>query len=184
MMKQKDIAKVISKLEVPMVVSDLLQGAEPFTDDAEFALHEALSDMQPDSALLCIALSASKIAGVRGMDQSPAIKVLDIECRKIVEEYAGLWLKNAESGNVKEEEVYETLSRTAEDLEDMACFLEDCVGFLERTNGDAATICNIMSVQARAQAIVAEAYFDALDQVEIEPMLAVSNVVQFPGKRA
>lgn len=185
MLKQKVIAKIASKLEVPVIVTDLLQGAEPFTDDAEYAVHEAISDMQPDSALLTIALSASKIAGVRGLGVSSAVQVLDLECRKIIEEYASLWLKNAESGGVKEDEAYDALTHTAEDLEYVACLLEDCMAFLERTNGDAAILCNIMSVQARAQAIVAEAYFEAMEeQVHMEPVIAVSNVVQFPTKRA
>lgn len=184
MLKQKDIAKVASKLEIPVIVTDLLQGAEPFTDDAEYAIHEAISDMQPDSALLTIALSAAKVAGVRGLGASPAVQVLDLECRKIIEEYGALWLQNAENGGVKEDEAYDTLISTAEDLEGVACLLEDCMGFLERTNGDAAILCNIMSVQARAQAIVAEAYFEAMEaQVQVEPMIAASNIVQFPTKR-
>jgi hypothetical protein len=190
MMKSKDLASVASKLEVPLIISDLLSGNEPMTDEAEYALHEAISEMQPDSALLCIALCGAKFTSVRGM-ASPAIRLLEMECRKIIDEYAMLWLHNAESGEVDEGQAFETLSGAAEDLEDLAGLFDNCVSYLERTNGDVAIICDIMSVQARSQALVAEAYFEALnDEPEFEveakvevPVALPSNVIKFPLHR-
>ncbi len=190
MLKQKELATVASKLQVPIIVSDLLHGDEPMTDEAEYALHEAISEMQPDSALLCIAMCGARIAGGRGLN-APAVRLLGIECHKIIEEYAALWLSNAEDGDVDEEQAIEALSGTAEDLEDLAGLFEGCIAFLNRTNGDAAILCDIMSIQARAQALVAEAYFDALESVseaDVSPVIAeqamASNVIPFPSKRA
>jgi hypothetical protein len=189
MLKAKDLASVASKLQIPVIVSDLLQGIEPITDDAEYALHETISDMQPDSALLCIAFCGAKIAGVRGL-AAPPVRILEMECRKIIEEYAMLWLKNAETGEVDEAQALETLSGAAEDLEDLAGLLENCMTYLGRTNGDAAIICDILSIQARAHALVAEAYFDAIGGTEsvVEDVIAgqamADNVIPFPSKRA
>lgn len=188
MIKSKDLASVASKLQVPVIMSGLLHGEEPFTDDAEYALHEMISEMQPDSALLCIALCGTKLANGKGLS-SPATRVLEMECRRVIEDYAVLWLRNAESGEVDEAQAFETLSGAQEDLEDLAGLLENCMSFLERRNGDAAILCEILSTQARAQALIAEAYFEALEgNVVIEPVIAqaamASNVIPFPVKRA
>ncbi len=184
MLKPKDLASVASKLQVPLIVSDILNGTECLDDEAEYALHEAISEMQPDSALLCIALGGCKVAR---MGSSPSLRILEIECRKIVDEYALLWLKNAEGSVVDEEIALEALSGMAEDLEDLASLLENCITTLEKKNPDAAIVCNILSIQGRAQALVAEAYFEALEEAvapQIEIPVTASNVIRFPVQRA
>jgi hypothetical protein len=184
MLKPRDLASVASKLQVPLIVSDILNGTETFSDETEYALHEAISEMQPDSALLCIALCGTRIAGVM---KTTATRVLEMECRKIIDEYALLWLQNAEGGSVNADEAYETLCGTQEDLEYLAGLFENCTSGLERKSGDAAVLSVIMSVQASAQALIAEAYFEALEEAvteTVDPALAgplfTDNVIQFP----
>jgi hypothetical protein len=184
MLKPKDLASVATKLQVPLIVSDILNGDERLDGDTEYSLHEAISEMQPDSALLCIALCGSKVAN---MAASSSMRILEIECRKIIEEYALLWLKNAEGNDVDENTALEALSGAAEDLESLAGLLENCLPLLERKNPNAAAVCEILHVQAQAQALVAEAYFEALEEAsaapEIEMPAMSSNVIPFPVQR-
>ncbi len=130
MLKPKDLANVVNKLQVPLVVSDILRGEERLTGDVQYAMHDAISEMQPDSALLCVALSVKKIASVYART-SPGMRVLDMECARVIEDYAELWLLNAENENVDEAQAFEAVSRTAEDLEGIAEMLEVNMGFLK-----------------------------------------------------
>jgi hypothetical protein len=180
MLKSRDLASVATKLQVPLIVSDILNGAEELTDDVEYALHEAISELQPDSALLCIALCGAKLANAGG--KSPSMRVLEIECRKIVDEYALLWLHNAEGSDVDEDQAFETLSGAQEDLEDLSGLLDNCLNVFEHKNPDAAIICNILSIQASAQAVIAEAYFEAIGIEPVVPEVPIlaSNIIPFP----
>ncbi len=179
----RDLAKVATKLQVPLIVSDILNGGEEIADETEYALHEAISEMQPDSALLCIALCGSKIAG---MENSTPALILEMECRRIIEEYATLWLRNAEGNDIDADQAFEALSSTQEDLEDLAGLFDNCVVSLEKKSKDAAMLCNIMRIQARAQALVAEAYFETLEAQTIDPVIiehvAADNVIPFPKR--
>jgi hypothetical protein len=181
MLKPKDLANVAAKLQVPLIVSDILNGREELSDETEYALHEAISDMQPDSALLCIALCGVRIAGAGGV--SPSVRILEIECRKIIEEYAMLWLCNAENGEIDEVQAFETLSGAEEDLEALAGLFDNCMNLLERKNKNAAVLCNVMRVQARAQSLVAQAYFEVLGETPATPAPAIpvftNNVIPF-----
>lgn len=180
MLKPRDLASVATKLQVPIIVSDILNGTEELSDETEYALHEAISELQPDSALLCIAMSGAKLANTGG--KATCMRVLEIECRKIIDEYAMLWLRNAEGGSVDEDQAFETLSGAQEDLEDLSGLLDNCLSIFEHKNPDAAIICNILSIQASAQAVIAEAYFEAIGSEPVVPPVQTlpSNVIQFP----
>ncbi len=81
------------------MVADLLPYLEVLTGDEEYALHEMISEMQPDSALLAIAMSAAKIANAN-RNFSPAFRFLSVECARIAEEYGPLWMRNAVGGRM------------------------------------------------------------------------------------
>lgn len=189
-LKPEEFAAVINKLQVPVVISDIMRGEEFLTQDVHYALHESISDLQPDSALLCIALGARKIAGHQ-KKPFPALQVLSMECDRIIGDYAAPWLRNAQEGTVSEEDAFDLLSTTAEDLEDIAALLGSCEAYLRTTDEDAATLCNIMRVQAQAHAMVAEAYFQMMEEearaamspVIAEQAMAASNVIPFRSKR-
>lgn len=182
---EKNLANIANKLEIPLVVSDILHDKERLTGDAQYAIHEAISDMQPDSALLCVALSVKKITSANALT-SPGLRVVEMECARVIDEYAELWLKNAENGIVDEAEAFDVISRTAEDLESMADML-DTHACLVR-NRDARALCEIMAIQARAHALVAETYLEAIEQPLEIPAPAVArkalsgNIIRFPEK--
>lgn len=184
MLNNKDMATMIAKLQAPLVVADLLPYPEALTGDEEYALHEMISEMQPDSALLAIAASALKIANAN-RNFSPAFRFLSMECARIVEEYGPLWMRNAEDNLADDDAVFETLSRTPEDLRDLAEMIEMCNMMSAKAAPKAAALGHVLAVQARAQSIVAEAYVEAMEAQEIEPVAVHTmrdNVVTFPGR--
>lgn len=196
MLKAKELAIVANRLEAPMAVSDILSGRERMTKDVIAALHDVISDQQPDAALLCVAICARKIAGAHAK-ASPSLRVLEIESGRIIDDYAELWLRNAESGAAVDEfEALDAVSRVAEDLEEMAEMLEINMSYLREIDAKAYTLCNILSIQARSHALVAEAFMEAIDDAVYAPPASsgaapvmaartADNVVRFPtGKRA
>lgn len=47
---------------LPIVIRQMMQGLEPLDQIAALTMHDILEELEPDTALLCIALSARKIA--------------------------------------------------------------------------------------------------------------------------
>jgi len=181
------------------VVSDILNG-KVISDEIRYGLHEILSEMQPDSALLAIALGAHKVS-VRYSNLHPSLLVMKLEAARVINDYAQLWLDNARHANVNEEAARVRLSYVPEDLQSLSELLETASAFLQDINGDAAELCRIMMVQADAQSLVAEAfaevieYTDDLDAAGVMPAndgftahpvmdaaFYTNNVIQFPAR--
>lgn len=196
MLNDKELATVATKLQVPLIISDIMAGEGELTDDVHYGLHSVISDMQPDTALICIAMAASKIASPH-YQASPGIRILKLQCESIINSYASLWLQNAQDANVDESEAFEVLSGVSQDLENLAGLLDLAEGFLKARDKNAATLIRILSVQANAQALIAEAIFGSLyqandvvnDDIEEDGLSAAfidhyqaDNVIQFPVK--
>ena len=197
MLSDKDLANITNRLQVPLIVDDIIHGQAPLTDDTAFGLHEILSDFEPDSALLSIALSTRKIAQ-RFQHKAASMGVLKIECERMIADYADMWLKNANAAHLDDNVVFETLMNIPEDLETLSELIESCMPFLKRFSDEAAELLDILSVQARAQVLVAESFIDILDaqnqddeplandNTELEHFIPLqahaqaSNVIQFP----
>ncbi len=162
MMNDKDRAFVANKLQAPLVVSGIMDGGESLSDETRYALHCLISDMQPDSALLAIALAASNIASVH-YASSPGIRILKLQSECIINDYAALWLQNAQGQAVSENDALETLSYVAEDLENLSELLELGMGAIESKDETANQLLDILLIQARAHSMVAEAFLDALE---------------------
>jgi len=197
MLSNKDLALLANKLQVPVVVTDILDGKGVFTDDVQYGLHEVISDFQPDSALLSIALSARKIAYIYE-PASPSMKVMVMECERIIEEYGELWLKNARHETLNDDDVFDVLIHTTEDLEALAELLELNGSFLRAKDAQASALCDILYIQAQSHALIADTFMAAAEDKAEEPAIdaqkdmpvieaarsaIVDNVIQFPGGR-
>ena len=169
MLSEKELATVTNRLQVPLIVQDILSDCLEFTDDVRLALHEELSDDQPDSALLSIALAAQKIANT-AMGNAAIMKLIDMESNRIIAEYASIWLKNMQEKTLDDNMVFETLVHIPEDLESLAELLDvACIAF-KLEESEAADLCEILAVQARAQALIAVTYLETLDLNTEDPL--------------
>lgn len=189
MLSDKDLAKLTNTLQVPLIVSDILEGEGTLSPDVQYGLHEVLSDYQPDSALLCIALSARKIAA-KFQYNSPNMGIMKMECDRMIADYAELWMSHAEDKSVDDNIVFDTLEQIPEDLEALAELLEINMNLLQSTNEEFAGLAEILAVQARAQVLIADTFIDMFEQeneittpLASEPVLHAGNdnVIQFPG---
>ncbi len=193
MLSNKELATVANRLQVPLIISDIMAGEGELTDDVHYGLHEIISELAPDSALLSIALGALTIANAFEK-ASPGIAVLKVQCESIINDYAPLWLQNAETENVSEHEALDAISCISEDLEGLGDLLDLAVTFLQTKDKSAAAIAKILGIQARAHAIIADELFGALymkvtrdmaDEPQVAPVLAQQmndNVIPFRAK--
>ena len=167
-MRKKDIATIANRLQVPLVIADILNDEASLTDDVKYGLHEILSNDQPDSALLSIALSAHAIASDEN-NEGAIFDSLRIDCERVISEYGMMWLRNAQSERLDNNAIFETLVHIPEDLEIIGELLGLTRINLEFTNSDAAQLCKILQVQAGAQSLIAQAFLDSMDIGGEEP---------------
>ena len=167
-MPEKDIAKIANRLQVRLIIADILNGEGALTDDVRMGLHEILSDDQPDSALLSIALSALSIANTH-YETAATFQMLKIECERVIAEYGMMWLQNAQAKNLDTNTVFETLVHIPEDLESISELLEFAKITLEFRDPEAAKLCTILTTQAGAQSIIAQTFIDSMDMGDSEP---------------
>lgn len=193
MLNDIELAILSNKLQVPMVVSDILDGEGDLTEDIKYGLHETVSDLQPDSALLAIALGALKISNIY-RKASSSMDVMGMEATRIIHDYGKSWVKNANNQGPDSEEAFDTLMHASEDLEAMAELLNLNSSFLRAKDTDAAKICDVLFVQASSQALIADAFITAASQILAEGETSAiatqsvahnkDNVIQFPLQRA
>lgn len=192
MLSSKEMATLNNNLQVPVVIADIMDGNETLSDDIQYGLHEVISDLHPDSALLAIATGARKVAE-QFVEASASMKVLVMECDRVIADYGSLWLSNAKGETISNDNVYETLIHTPEDLEGLAELLELCSTFLRAKDWQAAALLDILYIQAGAHAMIAEEFISNIDvAMEAGPDIAETmssaftaqatgnNVILFP----
>ena len=168
MMRDQDIAKIANRLQVPLIIGDILNGEGALTDDVHMGLHEILSDDQPDSALLSITLSARTIANAFA-GQASIFDMLKIECDRIIAEYGMMWLRNAQAKSLDNNTVFETLVHIPEDLDCISELLEFAKLTLDDAENDASDLCAILIAQASAQSLIAQTFLESMDMGEQDP---------------
>ncbi|MCF8496719.1 MAG: hypothetical protein K9G62_08675 [Alphaproteobacteria bacterium] len=191
-LSNRNLAILTSRLQIPVIVSDILDGREMLDGDMHYTLHEVISDMAPDSALLTIALCARTIAG-RFAQGCASMKILELESDRIVDEYGGLWLLNANDESLDDQTVMDALDHAAEDLASLGELLDLNESYLRPVDVDAAALCEILFVQAKSHALIAEVFLEAAEGEPEEEDLSESlmilsslpdNVIPFPQKGA
>lgn len=190
MLSDRDLALLTNRLQIPLIVQDIQSGRSMLSPDVEYGLHEVLSDYQPDAALLCIALSARKVA-TANIEAAPTMAVMKMEADRILADYAELWMSHAARRPIHNDDLFETLENIPEDLEAMSELLEINTAVLREKNEEVAGLCEILAVQARAHVIVAETFIEVLDSAngnddalpyaDAVPVGSNDNVILFPG---
>lgn len=157
-MTDQDYATLIARLELPLAVREALESARELDDETHLALHEALSEMKPDAALLSIAASAKMIAGAY-----PETEILRTECDRIIQEYGSVWLENARHGCVDNTYLVSLLERIPEDLEGLTEMIEVNLSYAALESTAISQICEIFQIQANAHAMIAEEYLSIME---------------------
>lgn len=187
-LSERDLSLLHTHLIVPIAVGDIIYNNLPVDDEGQYALHEALSEIDPDSALLAIAISAKHIA-LQGVKDSPTAGALSIEAGKIIDEYGPEWLMNYKKGPINEDALQAMLRHVPEDLESLAELL-DILHVTWADKESLSKLCRILSIQARAHMEIADFILTELESDEGETSLAADimgtqtpsgdNIILFP----
>jgi hypothetical protein len=163
---KEDIARLHAYLVVPVAVNEVMNSGLPMIGETQYGLHVSLSEIEPDSALLAIALSAQRIAAEFYAD-IPVAAALKMEADKIISEYGPEWLANFHRHPIQGQDLFELLCHVPEDLEAMADLLESVQASIINTDHPAHGLCTVLAVQARAHMDIADF---VLGEIEAEDM--------------
>lgn len=162
-LSENELALLHTQLSVPLVAGDIIYDGLQIEEEVQYGLHEALSDLDPDSALLAIALSAKHIA-LQFTKDLPIAAALSIEASKIIDDYAPEWISNYKGGPVNEDLLYDTLRHIPEDLESLAELLETLRLGMNYDESAIPMLCDILSIQARAHMEISDFILSELEK--------------------
>ncbi len=149
------LATLQARFVVPIAVRMILNGSEQLDDACEAALQECLSELQPDTGLLCLALCAQHIA--TAAQKSPIADMLAIAATRMADEYGAALLAEAghssmaETAPLTNEDALLLLYQVPEDLEELATLL-DAVLAQADPHSPESLLCDILSIQALVHA--------------------------------
>lgn len=152
---KEDIARLHAYLVVPIAVNEVMNSGLPMIGETQYGLHVSLSEIEPDSALLAIALSAQRIAA-EFYNDIPVATALKMEADKIVSDYGPEWLANFHRFPIQGDDLYELLCHVPEDLEAMADLLQSLQASILNMDHPAHGLCTVLAVQARAHMDIAD----------------------------
>lgn len=201
-LNDQQTALLMAKLTIPVAVSEVLLEQRKLEEDEILAMHQILSEMEPDTAFLAMAVSIAELGHFQGIRKTPLMGTLTLQARQYVAEYAPLWLENAQSTThtMDEHNVYDLLCTLPEDLEalnEMIVIVLSSSAIDEKTK----QILRVFQIQSNAQKIIAETLLEEFDKLsamsdmlpsfdEIEEVYSAKasskaeggNVVAFPTR--
>jgi hypothetical protein len=175
-----DLAKIQTKLVIPVIVGLILRGEEPMDEVAEFSMHDMIGHMEPDTAALCIALASQHL--VANCEAFPVVGALYAESTMVINDYAPLWLAYVEGAELDDFLVSGQLRNLPEDLDSMADLLDSVQDTLNDPFSTEAILCEILSLQARAHGEYAEKLLmdDTVETHSAPESRHTDNVIPFP----
>jgi len=177
---KEDVARLHAYLVVPIAVNEAMSMEGPLDPDTQYGLHVSLSEIEPDSALLAIALSAQRIASDFYHD-IPVATALKMEADKIVSEYGPEWLANFHNHPIMGDDLFDLLCNVPEDLESLADLLESLQASILDMQHPAHALCTVLAVQARAHMEIADYVLTELENEALEAELEADGVCHIPS---
>ncbi len=158
----QQLATLHARFVVPIAVQMILNDSEQLDDECEYALHECLSELAPDTSLLCLALCGQQVAAAA--DDTPIARMLGISCKRITDEYGAALLAEAGYGDTRlsDQDALMMLQHVPEDLEELAALM-DATLTESGPHSPTGLLCDILSIQAMVQAERANSQLAALN---------------------
>lgn len=128
-MKSAQIFTEINRLQVPMVVQDILSGHEDVSV-ASFGLSGVISDMQPDQALVAVSLGVVSVIEPY-LTASPLLRALRLHSDRMVDAHLeNLSIVDSDKAQAYWDVVLEDLLSSTDLIDHAVCYLEhkDIVG--------------------------------------------------------
>lgn len=132
---------------LPVVIRQMMQGLEPLDQVAALTMHDILGELEPDTALLCIALSARKIA--LHCAHMPAAGILEKETDRQIAYYGPLWLIHTrQNDTLDDQEIFALLSHIPDDLQALSQFIGNMRAQINIEDRVPGILCEILGIQA------------------------------------
>lgn len=179
---EQDLALLKNKLQLPLIARDYLSENEAPASESRYALHEIMSNLQPQDALLCAAFILKEIASFdSGMATTQSW--LHRECDALIACYAN-------KDHLNESDI--TLPVLVRDMENFTELLDLAFLSYDVLNPKAAELLDIIVTQMHAQVTIVETVLEMTEAAEHAPehkLFAAApintgymadNVVMFP----
>lgn len=173
------LASLKNRLQMPMVVRDMLITKIPASTETTYALHEMLSDYSAEDAMLAAAFTMQEIAVYQNVAVTD-LAFLHLECDRLIERYSARDDLFQENPELWAETQNEMISEIAEDLEGFLDLLSLCMLSFEVTAPKIYEILTIFDTQLQAQIIIIDEVQAMLDNLETEQVAQINNIIMFP----
>ncbi len=184
---EKQIALLKNKLQMPLIVRDLLVTNQNPSASTHYALHEMMGNFQPEDAMLCAAFVMEEISKLEDVI-SGDLSFLHMECTRIIERYSAhndlanndpeLW-PNTQS---------DMMPKLLEDIDDFLELTSMCQLSFDITNQKVATILNIVTTQLQSHLMIVdevislqETHKENVQHIPSVTGYMADNVIMFPG---
>jgi hypothetical protein len=179
----KQLALLKNRLQMPLIVRELLSNSKMPSGEETYAMHCLFSDFSIEDSLLCGAFVMKEIADLGNI--CPAdMAFMHMECERLIERYSArddLAQENPELWNDTQVNVLDDM---AEDLECFLDLLALCKLSYEITSQCVASILEILDVQLQSQLLIIDEVIEmhqaaALEQKEVKrtTKATTSNVI-------
>ncbi len=176
---KQTLAALKNRLQMPLIVRDLLATNLAASGESTYALHEMLSDYSAEDALLAAAFTMEEIAAFQNVSVTD-LAFLHLECARLIERYSArddLFQENPDMWNETQSQM---VGEIAEDLEGFLDLLSLCMLSFEVTAPKIYEILAILDTQLQAQLIIIDEVQAMLDNLETEQVAQPSNIIMFP----
>ncbi len=172
-----------NRLQTPLIIRDLLVTATAPSAETTYALHEILSDLCAEDAILSSAFILQEITALEGIAASD-LDFLHLECDRLIECYAARDDLANDNPALWEQTKREKISNIAEDIEGLIDLLSLCILSFEITAPQIAEILGILEIQMQAHLIIIDQIQELLESPEQAqiPYTYTNNVIAFPAQ--
>lgn len=150
-LNDQQLATLHARFVVPIAVQMILNDTEQLDEECECALHECLSELAPDTGLLCLALCTQHVSS--SLPHMPIAQTLNMAANRIVSEYGAALLAESSrhAERISDADALMLLYHVPEDLEELAALLDATLAECD-THSPEGLLCDILSVQAMIHA--------------------------------
>ncbi|MBI1302110.1 MAG: hypothetical protein GC137_10740 [Alphaproteobacteria bacterium] len=179
----KQMALLKNRLQMPMIVRDLLVTQLEPADDATYGLHEMMGNFRPEEALLCAALVMEEVAFFeREIDAD--MKFLKMECARIIERYSARDDLAQDNPELWAETEADMLPVLADDLEEFLEIIFMCYLNFELVNPNVTAILDILTAQLQSHSMIVDEVLllheDIAKEAPPTQQPYIGNIVSFP----
>ena len=183
----KQMALLKNKLQMPLIVRDMLITNQIPSADENYALHELLGNFTVDEALLCSAFVMKEIANFESAISTDLV-FLHMECERIIERYSAR--DDLAEGNpeIWSETQGNMMDAIYEDTEDFLELIELCHMSYEIMSPQITKFLDIITAQLQSHLMIIDEVISmqqkAINETNMpKPSVtgfAADNVVMFP----